>query len=129
MPKIKKASKVKNEKVKTKSKITKTEKEPEFNRSKALSKFLAKQSVEVENSLQMVSNSIIEPRGLSSGILQIDWLFGGRFLPGLHSIAGEEQSGKSTIESHIIANAYSVAKLPYICLQDAEGSVSPKYTG
>lgn len=134
MPKIKKSSKIKsNEKSKTKSKVksksVKTEKEPEFNRNRALSQFLAKQSVEIENSLQMVSNSIIEPKGLSSGVLQLDWLFGGRFLPGLHSLAGEEQSGKSTLEFHLVANAYSVSKLPYICFQDAEGSVSPKYTG
>lgn len=119
---------------KSTKKITKTVKNkkketPAFDRKLAMSKFLANQSVPIENDLQLVSNSIIEPRGLSSGILNLDWIFGGRYLPGMYSIAGEEQSGKSTDMFHSLANAFAVQRLPYVGVWDAEGSVSPKYTG
>jgi len=36
---------------------------------------------------------------VSSGSLQIDWIFGGGFIPGMSSIAGEEQSGKCVVGS------------------------------
>lgn len=89
----------------------------------------ASKLTKVEDGLLLVSNSIVEPERVSSGVLQIDWMFGGGFVPGMSSIAGQEQTGKTTAVYHTLANSISHLKLPFNGLYDAEGAVSPKYTG
>ena len=67
---VKKSSNKVTEKTSSRKTISKTVKkaskvEPELDRNRAMAEFLAKKSVPIENDLQLVSNSIIEPRDLS----------------------------------------------------------------
>lgn len=96
---------------------------------KSLAAFYAKHLKGVEDDLSLVSNSMIEAERVSSGSLCIDWIFGGGFVPGMSSVSGEEQTGKTTVGYHTLAQAHGVLHLPYTGLYDAEGAVSPKYTG
>ena len=123
-PKSSKSVKVKASDISTKAVVNVT-----AERQQRMAEFYAAQTVKVENDLHLVSNSIVEPKRVSSGVLQIDWIYGGGFVPGMSSTAGAEQSGKTTLLYHTLATAHSILKLPYTGLYDAEGSVSPKYTG
>lgn len=91
--------------------------------------FYAKKLIKVENALHLVSNSVVEPERVSTGSLQLDWVFGGGLMPGMSSVAGEEASGKTTAVYHTLAQSHAVLHLPYVGFYDAEGAISPKYSG
>ena len=122
----------KEKKVKTAEKIKSTKTEPKLTGQQstnlAMAAFYAKQLEKVESNLQLVSNSIMEAERVSSGILIVDWVYGGGFVPGMSQISGEEQAGKTTIGYHTMAVAKAKLMLPYNTFYDAEGTVSPTYT-
>jgi len=114
------------EKVKKNKKIKEAKSEP-IDINKVRAAFYAKQLETVEKDLQLVSNSVIEPERLSSGVLTVDYIFGGGFI-GLVSIAGEEGTAKTSICYHTLAIAKAKLDLPFVGFYDAEGAISPKYT-
>lgn len=127
--KTKKSSKIEEKSKKLKKKGSKKDKKEEpVDIQSRMASFYAKNLQKVEDDLNLVSNSIIESERISSGSLCIDWVFGGGFVPNMSSLAGEEQSSKTTTMYHTLAVAHSQLHLPYVGLYDAEGAVSPRYT-
>jgi RecA/RadA recombinase len=64
---------------------------------------------------------------LSTGMLTVDLIMGGGLVPGMTTIAGIEQSGKSTLMMSALRSAVA-SKIPVIHYLDAENSVDPRYT-
>lgn len=83
-------------------------------------------AVEKKNSL--ISSGIHSPDRLSTGNLVADLVMGGGLLPGLHSIAGPEQSAKTTLSTHILASSIK-EQIPLVIAYDAENSIDPIYSG
>lgn len=127
MAKKLKGSKLKeNKEKKNKIKVENTSKETKTLDPRAA--FYAKQLETVEKDLQLVSNSVVDPDRLSSGVLCIDYVFGGGFI-GIGSLAGEEGSAKTTSVYHTLGVAKANLNLPYVGFYDAEGAISTKYSG
>lgn len=78
----------------------------------------------VENNTKLVSNTVKYLRPLSTGNLCLDWAFNGGIYNGMASVAGPEQSGKSTLCNHLVASCVK-NDLAFISWIDAEGTLNP----
>lgn len=118
----------KKKEVVKKSKKTKSkEKEPKAKKFTPAS-FYAKQIDSVDKDVRVYASSVAEVQKLSSGILCVDWMNGGGYLPCLAQNTGEEGAGKTTIGYHTIGSSMSVGT-PINEFWDAEGTLNAKYGG
>lgn len=90
--------------------------------------FYANSIEEIDKEVRIYSNSVKLVRRLSSGVICIDWVNGGGFVPSITGISGEEQSGKTTSVYHALASSLSQG-IPFNVFWDAEGTLSPEYSG
>lgn len=65
---------------------------------------------------------------LSSGLCCVDLVLGGGYSYGFHVLSGQEQSGKSTLATHFLADSLK-KDVPVRILKDAEGTTEPTYSG
>lgn len=126
---------VKNKRVKESQKLPKSPKQVPVeakiielppNPRAAVAQFYVKRIHEIEAKTHLVSNVAKYCDPLSSGYLCIDWLFNGGFYNGFASVAGQEQSGKSTAINHTIASGIK-SQLLFNSLIDAEGTMNDEY--
>lgn len=82
----------------------------------------------IEKKHRLISTGMSSRERLSTGMLVPDVIMQGGLLPGMYSIAGPEQSAKSTLCMHVFGSALA-AGLPIIQYWDAEGSLDSTYTG
>ncbi|QXV74178.1 UvsX RecA-like recombination protein [Rhizobium phage RHEph12] len=91
-----------------------------------VAEFYVKRIDNVEASTHMISNVAKYMDPLSTGNLVLDWLFNGGLYNGFASVAGPEQSSKSTAISGTIANGIK-AGLAFNLHIDAEGTINDEY--
>lgn len=92
-----------------------------------MSEYYSRHIDQVEKKLNLYSNTSKAVDPISSGTLVYDWLCGGG-VSLFTSIAGEEQSGKTTTSFHIGASALR-EELPFVSFFDAEGTLNTEYAG
>ncbi len=74
-----------------------------------------------------LSSSDLVSHKISSGLASVDLVLGGGYGSGFHVISGQEQSGKSTEAAHLLKESLK-HDIPIRRLEDAEGTVDPRYT-
>lgn len=114
---------------KSKSESTKTKKSKKSEK-KIINpaSFYANSIDAVDKEVRVYASSVAEVQKLSSGILCVDWINGGGYLPSIAVNAGMEGAGKTTIGYHAIASSMSMGT-PINNFWDAEGTLNTKYGG
>lgn len=121
----KKTSKKKTtKKASTRKAKNKKVQEPVVNSRREITKLYASMIGNVESKTKMVSNTVKYLDPLTTGNLCLDWAFNGGIFNGMASVAGPEQSGKSTACNHLVASAIQ-KELAFISWMDAEGTLNP----
>jgi RecA/RadA recombinase len=82
----------------------------------------------IEKKNRLSTSGVTHQQRLPTGVLVADLIMNGGLLPGMYSIAGPEQSAKSTLCFHTLDSAL-INDVPIVYYWDAEGSVDPEYTG